>query len=241
MIKCYVIDDEFHAVETLSDLITSIPGLTLVGHATNPLVGLEYITSSSPPDLTFIDINMPELSGIELAALINPFTTVIFTTAYEKFAVEAFEKDALDYLLKPISRERFLKCITKFKKQQVKNNSHPEHDYFYIKGDTKGKVIRINIGEITYIEGALNYIIIHTTDGKHNITYLTMGEIQAYLPEHNFSRIHRSFIINNHKIKSITDSDVVLINNMTLTIGPVYKEPFFTRVNSTVIKTKRIH
>src|ERR1700742_1603365 len=101
MVTCYVIDDESHAVETLCDIIDRSPGLELVGHTTNPLIGLDYITNQYPPDLTFVDINMPEMSGIEFATLVGQLTAIIFTTAYENFAVTAFEKNAFDYLLKP--------------------------------------------------------------------------------------------------------------------------------------------
>ncbi|MDB5110415.1 MAG: hypothetical protein JWR67_1529, partial [Mucilaginibacter sp.] len=198
MISCYVIDDEFHAIEALSDIITSTPGLELIGTTTNPLVGLDFITSGKAPELTFVDINMPQLSGIEFASLVNQLTKVIFTTAYHNYAVEAFEKEAFDYLLKPITPERFLKCITKYKKSKIIMEPSAE-DHFYIKSEAKGKMVRININEIVYIEGALNYIIIHIADGKNQITYLTMGEIQSYLPEKTFSRIHRSFIINSDK------------------------------------------
>lgn len=237
MITCYIIDDEFHAIETLSDMIADTPGLKLVGTATDPLVGFEYITSNEAPDLTFLDIHMPKLSGLELATLVNQLTTIIFTTAYDKFAVQAFEKDALDYLLKPITPERFLKCIAKYKKGRVA--TPVKEPYFYIKGDIKGKMIRINLDQITYIEGALNYIIIHLVEGKSEITYLTMTEIEQYLPPNDFSRIHRSFIVNNHKIKSIGGNDIILNDKTALTIGPAYKEPFFNKLNENLIKTKR--
>jgi len=238
MIKCYVIDDEFHAIEILCDLISKTPGLELVGHATNPLVGLDFVTANAP-DLTFVDINMPELSGLEFAELVNMYTNIIFTTAYDQFAVKAFEKEALDYLLKPIAHERFLKCINKYKKQNAKFR-HIVQDHFYVKCDVKSKMVRINTADVVFIEGALNYIIIHTSDGKQQITYLTMGEIQNYLPLETFSRIHKSFIINNTKIKSISGNVISLENKTLLSIGNAYKEAFFLNLNKTLIKTKRI-
>jgi len=239
MITCYVIDDEFHAVEILRDFIENTPGLELVGYTTNPLVGLDFVTSQNAPDLTFVDINMPELSGLEFATLVNLCTTVIFTTAYDHFAVQAFEKEALDYLLKPITKERFLKCVTKYKKQSHPDVHHPRNKYFYIKGDVKGKMIRITTTDITYIEGALNYIIIHTGDGKHEITYLTMGELQANLPG-NFSRIHRSYIVNTDKITTIGGNNIILEDRTSLNIGSAYKDSFFEHLDKRLVKTKRI-
>lgn len=238
MISCYVIDDEFHAIETLSDIITSTPGLELIGTSTNPLVGLEFITSVKEPDLTFVDINMPQLSGMEFASLVNRLTTIIFTTAYNNFAVEAFEKEAFDYLLKPITMERFLKCITKYRKKNKPAEQLTE-DHFYIQGNVKGKMIRVNINEIIYIEGALNYIIIHFSEGERQITYLTMGEIENYLKEKDFSRIHRSFIINNNKIQSINGNEIILQDKTVLNIGQAYKTLFFEDLHKKTIKTKR--
>ncbi|HWZ16077.1 MAG TPA: LytTR family DNA-binding domain-containing protein [Mucilaginibacter sp.] len=238
MITCYVVDDEYHAIEILCDIIENIPGLQLLGHTTNPLNALEFITTQVPPDLTFADINMPEMTGIEFAALVNDYTTVVFTTAYDHFAVEAFEKEAFDYLLKPVTRERFLKCLTKYRKGH-KPNIQAKEEYFYIKGDIKGKMIRVITADIMYIEGALNYVIIHMADGKHEITYLTMGELQNQLSGH-FLRVHRSFIVNSDKIKTVGGNSIVLDDKTVLSIGTVYKNDVFDSLNRRLIKTKRI-
>lgn len=240
MISCYVIDDEEHAVEILSDLINRTPGLELLGSSTDPMVGLDIVTSGVAPDLVFVDINMPGMNGIEFAGLANSYSTIIFTTAYPQFAVEAFEKEAFDYLPKPITQERFLKSIVRYKKQFNKNISVPPGEYFYVKGDVKGKMMRINLLDITYIEGALNYIIIHTGEEKKTITYLTMGEIMNSLPESRFSRIHKSFIINNDKIKLISGNDITLNDKTILNLGPAYKDAFYETLQQKVVKTKRI-
>jgi DNA-binding LytR/AlgR family response regulator len=240
MINCYVIDDEEHAVEILSDLIRKTPGLELLGSSTDPLVGLEVVTSGVPPDLLFVDINMPGINGIEFAGLTNSYSTIIFTTAYHQFAVEAFEKEAFDYLPKPITQERFLKSIVRYKRQCNKSFSVPTEEYFYVKGDVKGKMMRVNVQDITYIEGALNYIIIHTNDEKNMITYLTMGEIMNSLPENRFSRIHKSFIINNDKIKLISGNDITLNDKTILNLGAAYKDIFYNKLQQKVVKTKRV-
>jgi len=240
MITCYVIDDELHAVEILCELITATPGLKLIGQSTDPLIALDSITSGNAPDLAFVDINMPQLSGMELAQMINMYTNVIFTTAYVQFAIEAFEKEAFDYLLKPITNERFLKCIIKYKKQLNKNILPFNEGYFYIKSDVKGKMTRVNIKDIIYIEGALNYVMIYTTDGKKYIVYVTMTEIMSSLPENAFSRIHRSYIVCDDKIKGASLADVTLYNNQTLLIGDTFKKAFFEKLDKKVLKTKRI-
>ncbi|RWY55658.1 LytR/AlgR family response regulator transcription factor [Mucilaginibacter gilvus] len=236
MIKCYVIDDEFHAVEVLSDFINRTPGLELVGSTLNPLIGLDAICSANSPDLTFLDINMPELSGLKFADLAAPYTTIIFTTAYAEHALDAFDKNAFDYLLKPIAYDRFLKSVSRFKGRTVPERNDP--NYFYIKGEVKGKLLRIKIEDILYIEGALNYIVIHTTEGKQ-LTYLTIGEIENYLPSSSFTRIHRSFIVNYAKIKTITGNHITLDDKTILSIGSAYKTAFFDLLEKKSLISKR--
>lgn len=243
MISCYVIDDEEHAIETLCDLIDQTHGLKLLGSTTNPLAGLEYITSSTSPDITFVDINMPELSGIEFASLVSNSTKIVFTTAYPNYGVEAFERDAFDYLLKPIAQKRFLQTILKYKNQLSKAQISPvpsSAEYFYVKCDVKGKMTRIKLSDITYIEGALNYVIIHLIDNKQQITYLTMSELQNNLADDSFSRIHRSYIVNNTMIKHISGNTIILDDKTILNIGNSYKDSFFENLNKRLIKTKRV-
>lgn len=242
MITCYVIDDEDHAIETLSDLIEQTPGLSLLGSTTNPLAGLEYLTSSTAPDITFVDINMPELSGIEFASLVSNATKIVFTTAYPNYGVEAFEKEAFDYLLKPITPKRFLQTILKYKNLAGKAPAAPAtaDEYFYVKCDVKGKMTRIKLADITYIEGALNYVIIHLIDNKQQITYLTMSELQNSLADSTFSRIHRSYIVNNTMVKHISGNTIILDDKTILNIGNSYKDSFFENLNKRLIKTKRM-
>jgi len=238
MISCYIIDDEPHAIEILTDLISQIPGLGLAGSATNPLVGLEAITSGLKPDLTFVDINMPELSGMELAAMIAPFTTVVFTTAYDQHAVEAFEKNALDYLLKPVTIERFLRCVNKYRTSRPLKSD--ESDHFFIKGEVRKKFIRVNLDEIMYVEASRNYVIIFLEDGQKLRAYLTLSEVEEHLPSERFSRLHLSFIVNDEKIKVIAGSEVFLRNNKALMMGGgPYRESFLAKVDKTVLRTKR--
>jgi DNA-binding LytR/AlgR family response regulator len=239
MITCYVIDDELHSIEILCDLITKTPGLELIGYATNPLVGLDFITSKKKPNLTFVDIDMPSLSGIELAQLINIYTNVIFTTAFNNFALEAFDKEAFDYLLKPVIYERFLKSINKYKKYITNESTFNRKEYFYVKGEIKGKMIRINVSEITFIEGALNYVTIHLVDKTTQITYLTLGELLNQLPELQFARIHRSFIVNTEKIKIINANNITLQDKTVIPIGNAFKEGLFQALNQNLLKTKR--
>jgi len=169
-------------------------------------------------------------------------TTVIFTTAFANFSLEAYDKQGFDYLLKPISYERFLKCINRFK--TLRSNlaaSSPavKDDYFYIKGEVKGKMIRVTYESISYIEAALNYVIIHMSDGKQHMTYLTMSELSSQLPEDQFLRIHKSFIVNKDKIKAVGGSNIFMDERTILTLGKAYKDEFYENLNKKLIKTKR--
>jgi DNA-binding LytR/AlgR family response regulator len=192
-ITCYVVDDESDAVALLKEYIERTPGLELAGSNQNPLEALDVLTSKDAPDITFIDVDMRQLSGLELAGMVNLYTSVVFTTAFPQYALQAFEKEAFDYLLKPINYERFLKCIQrakrKMKTQQVALTPLTD-DYFNIKSEIKGRMFKILFEEVIYIEGADNYIHIHTTEGSH-MTYLTMKEMEQHLPKQLFTRIHR--------------------------------------------------
>ncbi len=242
MISCFIVDDEYHAIEALADIIANTPGLELTGSTDNPLKALELINPTQAPDLTFVDIDMPQLSGIELAGLINMYTTVIFTTAYPDFSLDAYEKQGFDYLLKPIAYERFLKCIARFKNLRSSvnlNGTSGNDDYFYIKGDVKGNLTRIDCSNITYIEAALNYVIIHMADEKKHITYLTMNELSDQLSGEKFLRVHKSFIINQDKIKAVAGNNIYMDEGTILSLGKTYRDDFYEKINNKVIKTKR--
>ena len=141
-LTCYIVDDESHSIEILKSFIEKTPGLELAGSSTDPLFALNEVMVAGPPDITFLDVDMPELSGLELAGLINEYTKVVFTTSFPEYAIDAFEIDAEDYLLKPIAYERFLKSIKKVKKNMLEKspgNDQPD-DFFLIKSEIKGKM-----------------------------------------------------------------------------------------------------
>jgi DNA-binding LytR/AlgR family response regulator len=243
MISCYIIDDEDHAIDILSKYVNRTPYLELVGTESNPLVALDKLSSGQiTPDITFLDINMPQLSGMELSELIHFNTLIVFTTAFSNYAIQAFENNALDYLMKPISYERFLKAISKvqLRRQNTSslNQKKDDNDYFFIKSEMKGKMIKVSFNDIHYIETLQNYIHIHTHDDNH-VTYLTMAEIYDKLPLDVFSRIHKSFIVNIKKIKYIEGNRIFMENKKDVVIGESYRKDFFDGINQKVIKSKR--
>ena len=209
-LNCIIVDDEPMARKVLEEYIEDVDFLTLVGKAENP-VKATALLDNNKVDLMFLDINMPRMSGIDFlrSALKLPLT--IMTTAYTEYAIEGFELDVLDYLVKPFSFERFLKAAIKAK-EYIELQNKPaaaligqENNYFFVK--CNGKIEKIFYDELIYVEAMLNYVVLHTTD-KKMIVYLTIKSIAEQLPETLFLKIHKSTIINTGKIKSIEGNEI---------------------------------
>jgi len=239
---CYIVDDEPDAIALLSDYVVQTPGLELIGSNQNPLIALDELTGKFAPDIAFIDVDMRQLSGLDLAGMVNLYTTVVFTTAYPEFALAAFEKEAFDYLLKPIDYGRFAKCIQKARRKINTRRSESRlapDSFFNIKSEVKGRIVKIRFDDVMYIEGCSNYIRIHTREESH-ITYLTIKEIARRLPELLFMRIHRSFLVNLNFIKVIERARLKLHNGTSLDLGDQYKEKFLALMDERLIKKDRL-
>ncbi|HEY1060223.1 MAG TPA: LytTR family DNA-binding domain-containing protein [Daejeonella sp.] len=239
MFTCYVVDDEPHAIETLISHIDKAPGLELLGSSTNPLEALDLINTSVHPDITFLDVDMPQLSGLDLAGLISDRTAVIFTTAFPNHALAAFEKNAVDYLLKPISFERFLNSVKKVSGHLRAHIQNPANDHIFIKANIKGKVTRLNFTDIVYVESIKNYVIIYTEKEKL-VTYLTMKELEAALPPEKFFRVHKSFIVNSEKIKTVNGINILLHDNISVPLGQMYKTALQDYINAKLVRSSRL-
>lgn len=239
MYKCFIIDDESHAIETLKKYAADSGQLEVVGTSLNPLEAMKFINEHKDIDITFLDIDMPEISGLDVADIIYKNTAIIFTTGHAGYAVQGFEKNISDFLLKPISFERFLKSLTKvIAKLETKEPEQPKNDtYFFVNPGIKGKMLKINFDDVEYIEGLNNYIVIHTAPNNH-IIYLTMKEMEAGLKSDIFIRIHKSYIININKV-TLMEGNKITIDKTTLPIGSSFKDKLLKKINSTIIKTHR--
>ncbi|HLX92427.1 MAG TPA: LytTR family DNA-binding domain-containing protein [Puia sp.] len=201
--KCIVIDDEPVARKILEEFIKEIEFLQLVGTAEHPLAAMSMLEKQET-DILYLDINMPKLSGLEFLNSFKTEASVILTTAYSEHAVEAFGLDVVDYLVKPISFERFLKasnkardaCVAKMPRQLEPT----KRNHFFVKNDQL--VERVFYDELIYAEAMLNYVLLHTTS-KKIMVYLTIKSLQEQLPAEEFIKVHKSFIVNIKKIKSI--------------------------------------
>jgi DNA-binding LytR/AlgR family response regulator len=212
MINCIIIDDEPLARKGLKEYIVDVDFLHTVGEFDNPLKATE-ILSKGNVQLLFLDIQMPKITGLEFFKTLQHAPPVIFTTAFPQYALDGFELNALDYLVKPISFDRFLKAALRAREYyEVRQKNEAETavapgttNYFFVKADNK--LVKIMFEEILFIEALQNYVMIHTTDKKY-ITYLTFKSVEEYLPAIRFIKVHKSFIIAAGKIDSIEGNDI---------------------------------
>lgn len=230
-IRCGLVDDKPLAIDLLRAHADQIPALHVVFATTDPLEVLPRL-EATPVDLLFLDIQMPGLTGLQLAPLIGSRTRLIFTTAYADHALEGFEHNAIDYLLKPISFARFYKAIQKARDllfRPVAVQVTPEvagRDFLFVRTDSR--LVNVAFSQLLYIEAMQNYCILHTTDARI-ITLQTMKQMQEQLPGDQFSRVHKSFLINISKIDSV-ERNRIFMNKLTIPIGDSYRESFYQRL-----------
>ncbi|WP_299444150.1 LytTR family DNA-binding domain-containing protein [uncultured Aquimarina sp.] len=232
LFTCVIIDDEPAAIRLLEKYITKVSFLELKNTFTNPLEGLKYLESESI-DLVLLDIQMPEITGIQLSKIIDKKTKIIFSTAYPQFALDSYEVAAIDYLLKPIEFERFYKAVSKIKEihtTDIPISSDHTDDFFFFKTDGKNKYAKVFLKDIRYIESLKNYIAIHLHD-QQIITYNTLKHFKETLPASSFIQIHKSYIISIKHIDKI-DNDTIWIKNQELPIGNTYRKSFFETIGN---------
>ncbi len=227
MINCIIIDDEPLARKGLKEYIADIDFLNLTGEFDNALKATEQL-SSGKVQLLFLDIQMPKITGLDFFKTLHHPPPVIFTTAYPQFALDGFELNALDYLVKPISFDRFLKAAIRAKEfyevRQI-NMDEPKQgdqapDYFFIKAENK--LVKIFFDEILFAEALQNYVVIHTKEKKH-ITYLTFKAVEEYLPVTQFIKTHKSYIIAVSKIENI-DGNIIQTGNHQIPVSRNFKD-----------------
>lgn len=233
-VKCLIVDDEPVAREILENHIAKIDGVEVVAGCKNALEAFNKINTEKI-DLIFLDINMPEISGLSFAKSINRKIKIIFTTAYREYAVDGFDLQAVDYLLKPISFERLLQAINKyFDENAVYTNENSKEiireksDSIFVRSDRK--MIKISIPEILFIESLADYIKIHLPE-KTVVTRETMSSIEAKLPQHNFIRVHRSFVVSIEAIELFTN-EYIEIKRKQIPISRSYKKEVLERLEN---------
>ncbi|KIX21615.1 transcriptional regulator [Flavobacterium sp. 316] len=239
--NCIIVDDEPLAREAMQILIEQYDDLNLIGSFNSANTAAKFIESSSV-NLIFLDIQMPGVNGIEFAKTIKKDTFVIFTTAFSEFALDSYEVDAIDYLIKPVKFERFQKAVdkaftySKLIDSELNNNAIEDftEEYFFVKADRK--MFKVYFNEIQFVEGLKDYVVIHTENQKI-ITAMNIKTIFEHLPKSLFVRVSKSYIINSKSIESV-DNNTVYIGKNEIPIGNVYRDFFFNEFVSKKILSR---
>lgn len=228
--NCIIVDDEPLAREAIEMLIAQVENLNLID-SFNSAESVSKFLNDNSVDLIFLDIQMPGLNGIEFARTISKDTFVVFTTAFSEFAIESYEVDAIDYLIKPVKLERFQKAVEKVESySKLFQNNFVNHnietttdDHFFVKADRK--IFKVYFDDILFIEGLKDYVVMHTENQKV-ITAMNIKTIYDQLPKNQFVRVSKSYVINAKHIESI-DNNTVYIGKNEIPIGNIYRDFFF--------------
>lgn len=226
---CIIIDDEPLAVDLLESYASKIEDLEVIGTFNNALDALKVLRAQ-PVDVLFLDIQMPEITGIEFKKIISKDIKVIFTTAYSEYALESYDLDAVDYLLKPITFQRFLKAVEKLNTKTVTTASTEaeKNDYLFVKTEYRHQ--KISFSDILYLKGLSDYVAIQTKDSKV-LTLQNMKDFEKSLPKNKFIRVHKSYIVALEQIEFIERNRIV-IEGEYIPIGATYKDAFWNTINS---------
>ena len=234
-ISCVIVDDEPMALNLVESYVVKTPFLTLKKKCSSAIEAMEFI-KNEPVDLLFLDIQMPDLTGIEFSKMVPRSTRVIFTTAFDQYALEGFKVEALDYLLKPFDYAEFLVAAKKARTwfEMVKGNKpsivSDEKEFLFVKSEYKQ--LRIKLADVLYFEGLKDYIKIWLKDNpKPILTLMSLKSLEEELPETHFMRVHRSFIVSLKNIEVIERSQII-INNQRITVSDQYKPNFLAFVNN---------
>lgn len=228
-IRCIIVDDEPSGRKIIEEYISEVPFLELAGKAENPVKAFDLM-QKQPVDLIFLDIQMPKLNGIEFLKSLRIAPQVILTTAFPGYALQGFDLDVADYLLKPVSFERFLKAVNKVRDAFNSPNPVKQHaDYFFVKCNSMYEKVYYN--ELLYVKAASNYVLLHTKN-KRIITYLTFRGIEEMLPADGFIKVHKSFIVSLSKIETINGEEI-RVDKYTIPVSRRMKEEVLEKVLGT--------
>lgn len=239
MINCLIVDDEQHAIDILVHYVKQTAFLNLLHSTTTPLEALQ-IVNTQKVDLIFLDIQMPEISGIDFIKTIRGKSKVILTTAYSEFAAESFDLEVVDYLLKPVPFPRFLKASQRALNLMASgisqiNDELLDDDYIFVKTELKGKMLKVNLKDIDYIEGMKNYVAIYH-NGQKTMALLNMKDLEERLPRKHFMRVHKSFIISIPKITAVEGNQILLKNvKADILLGETYKPGFLEMMKEKIM------
>lgn len=245
-LTCLIVEDEPMARKLMTQYVEKVPGLVLLAALASPLAALDFLQENSP-DVLFLDVQMPEITGIGLLKILKKKPIVVLTTAYSEYAIEGYELDVTDYLLKPITFERFLKSVEKIQAVKGRGLPHPASstasapaappsaatsEYLFVKDGTKS--VRVNFADVQYIEGLKDYVRIHTSEKKIT-TLQSLKKLTALLPSAEFVRVHHSYIIAMKWVEEV-HRDGVLVNGTLIPVSDTYRPAFKELVEQRLLK-----
>jgi DNA-binding LytR/AlgR family response regulator len=240
-LRCVVIDDEKHSISILSDYIETNPNLKLVKTYLDPLIALSEINIKDKIDFIFLDIDMPEITGIELAKkLVNRARFIVFTTAFTKYAIEAFEVNASRYLVKPISKPKFIKTVWDIldgERKKIEGIRIAQKKYFYVSIGDRGQKLKIKKSKILFFESLKNYMKIVTEQEDYTV-YLTMKEVEKEFWGTLFYRVHRSYFVNEERVEKIAGNTLKLGAHI-IPMGNSYKQGFIEFSENKTLRSGR--
>jgi len=236
ILNCAIIDDEPLAAELLASYARKMPELNLTGTYDSAITAMKSLRNN-PVDLLFLDIQMPEISGIEFANILPKETKIIFTTAFDRYAIDGYKVNAIDYLLKPVSYDTFVLSVNKaiewftvIKKQDILQKDR----FIYVKSEYK--LLQVKFDDILYVEGLKDYIKIYlANDRKPIMSLMNMKKLEDYLPHSQFMRVHRSFIVNLSKVDMI-DRGRVVMGDVVIPVSESYREQFLNHIDGHVLQ-----
>jgi DNA-binding LytR/AlgR family response regulator len=232
--NCIIVDDDNFSVRIIEEFVNQTEGLALLGTFTNAIDSVNWLNNSEkePVHLIFLDIEMPEMSGIEFLRALNVIPQVIIYSSQEKYALESYEYDVTDYLLKPVTYARFIKAVNRARERfERKENPVKQSTEIFIKNNSS--LVRVKYDDILWIEALENYVVVNTFKEKYTI-HFTMKSISDKMPSERFMRIHRSYIVNFSKISAIEDNSVIIrteSGNRVIPIGKSYKDKLLNDIN----------
>lgn len=226
-LKCLIVDDDPISLKILQEHVLKTPFLHLIAVCDKALDAAEVLRKE-PVDLIFLDIEMPEMTGLELLQMLSNKPEIVLVTSKEEYAADAWEQDVLDYIVKPVTYPRFLRAANKaIEKNSARSEMKTEMNKLFVRVDSR--LVPVELDKITFVEAKADYVTINTDDKRYTV-YSTMKGIESKLPEDVFIRVHRSFIINKQKIDSIEDN-LVVIGGKMIPVGVTYKDKLMNKLN----------
>lgn len=240
MLNCLIVDDEQHAIELLEMHLKKVPYVNIKATFTDALKAIEYLHTHEA-DLIFLDVNMPDISGIEFIKVLNKKINIIIVSAFREYALEGFEHEVVDFILKPVSFDRLLRSLQKARPvQPAKEKEAAENaEYIVLKTDSKNKLYKVDFDDIVYVEGLKNYVSVITSTQKI-VTLLNIKSLEDQLPKERFIRVHKSYIVSLNQVKSVDGNQIFLKDiKEAIPVSETYKAAFFNLLKNQLVQNKK--